>query len=165
MSAPTNPRVPLSPAAPDPVSSPPAPLTPPTPHTGAPPAPPPGAPPALLAVDQAADLLDRVVYEQILECIDLDELFHLEQSLAFTASSLPGVSHARSTEFARSLLDRAFQRLPDDIRTYLRAVEALACDGCELCEEEAREDQAREARQARASRSSISTRRGARFKS
>jgi hypothetical protein len=126
---------------------------------------PPAHPPALLAVDQAADLLDRVVYEQILECIDLDEIYHLEQSLAFTASSLPGVSHARSTEFAKSLLDRAFQRLPDDIRTYLRAVEALACDGCELCEEEAREAGEDQARDARAARSSRSTRRSPRMRS
>jgi hypothetical protein len=99
----------------------------------------PSASNTLLTGDQASDLLDRVVYEQVLECIDLDELFHLEQSLALTAGDLPGMSHERATELARSTLDRAFRRLPDDIRNYLRAVEALTCEGCELCEEEARE--------------------------
>ena len=140
---------------------PPAPGSPPpgVPPLQLPPAHTPAHPPALLAADQATDLLDRVVYEQVLECIDLDELFQLEQSLAFTASSLPGVSHARSTELAKSLLERAFRRLPDDIRNYLSAVEALACNGCELCEEDARED----ARESRASRTS--SRRSVRLKS
>lgn len=175
MTAPANPRVPVSSASTNAPSTPP---TPPAPPPGAPP-PPPGAPPprgspppgvpplqlppaeppALLPAEQATDLLDRVVYEQVLECIDLDELFQLEQSLAFTASSLPGVSHARSTELAKSLLERAFRRLPDDIRNYLSAVEALACNGCELCEEEAREEQGH------ASRGSSSPRRSSRFRS
>src|SRR6185295_13866157 len=88
--------------------------------------------------DQATELLDHVVYEQVLECIDLDELVQLEQSLALNATGLPGITHQRGTELAKAMLDRAFHRLPDDIRTYLRAVEALACDGCALCEQEAR---------------------------
>ena len=170
--APHVPSAPHTPPAPPPApGAPPPPGAPPLSPPGGPPPPgspppgvpplqlPPAHPPALLAADQATDLLDRVVYEQVLECIDLDELFQLEQSLAFTASSLPGVSHARSTELAKSLLERAFRRLPDDIRNYLSAVEALACNGCELCEEEARE----EARDARSSRSS--SRRSIRLKS
>jgi hypothetical protein len=79
---------------------------------------------------------------------------HIEQSLALSATDLQGLTHQRGTELAKALLDRAFRRLPDDIRTYLRAVEALTCDGCALCEEEARE-----------ARSPTSARRGPRFKS
>ena len=117
----------------------------------------PAAPAApLLDTDQATDLLDLVVYEQVLGCIDLDELYHLEQSLALSATGLPGITHQRGIELAKTMLDRAFHRLPDDIRTYLRAVEALACNGCELCEQEARE--------AHASRGPTGSRRGPRFK-
>jgi hypothetical protein len=117
----------------------------------------PAAPAApLLDTDQASDLLDLVVYEQVLGCIDLDELYHLEQSLALSATGLPGISHQRGTELAKLMLDRAFRRLPDDIRTYLRAVEALACNGCELCEHEARE--------ARSTRSPTGPRHGPRYK-
>jgi len=177
VTAPAHPPVPpMPPMPPAPPGAPPTPPGSPPPGSPPPGSPPPGvpplqlppsAPPALLAADQATDLLDRVVYEQVLECIDLDELFQLEQSLAFTASSLPGVSHARSTELAKSLLERAFRRLPDDIRNYLSAVEALACNGCELCEEEAREDardKAREeTRDARTSRTA--SRRSIRLKS
>jgi len=129
--------------------------TSPTPAGPAAPASPASTP--MLDADHAGELLDRVVYEQILECIDLDELCRLEQSLALTAADLPGMNHQRGIELARTMLDRAFRRLPDDIRTYLRAIEALRCSGCELCEEEARE--------ARSARSSTGARRGPRLKS
>ena len=130
----------------------------PTPATEAPATPAstdaPAAP--LLEPDQASDLLDLVVYEQVLGCIDLDELYHLEQSLALSATGLPGISHQRGIELAKLMLDRAFRRLPDDIRTYLRAVEALACNGCELCEQEACE--------AHGTRGPAGSRRGSRYK-
>jgi hypothetical protein len=43
-----------------------------------------GSPPPLGA-GQVADLLDHVIYEQVLMCIDLDALYDLEQSLTMLA--------------------------------------------------------------------------------
>lgn len=106
--------------------------------------------PAAIDPAQTLDLLERVVYEQVIGCIDLDELFHLEQSLTLTTGELPGITRDRAGDIARSLLDRAFRRLPDDICNYLRAVEALTCAGCELCDEDARD--ARDSREPRSRR-------------
>ena len=141
------PEAPTSPGAvaPEAPTSPAAPTSPTLPTSHASP---------LLDPDQASDLLDLVVYEQVLGCIDLDELYHLEHSLALSATGVPGITHQRGIELAKAMLDRAFRRLPDDIRTYLRAVEALACNGCELCEQEAHEG-----------RGSASARRSPRFRS
>ena len=94
-----------------------------------------------LAGEQAAALLDRLVYEQVLACIDLDELYRLEQSIAVLAAELDGVAEAQATELARAMLDGALARLPGDVRSYLRA-EWIDLTDCPLCEEEAAEDKA-----------------------
>jgi len=54
--------------------------TPPTPST----------PPALAAGD-ASTLLDRLIYEQVVACIDLEELHALEQAIALLATELDDV--------------------------------------------------------------------------
>lgn len=101
--------------------------------------PPAGAAPAPgLDASQTASLLERLIHEQVLACVDLDELCSLEQSIALLAGELPGVGHDRAAELARAMLDRALQRLPDDVRRYLRAASA-AFDDCELCQAEARQ--------------------------
>jgi hypothetical protein len=106
--------------------------TPPTPP--GPPAP--AAPPALAAGD-AATLLDRMVYEQVVACIDLDELHALEQAITLLATELDDVGPDRATDLARAMVDAALRRLPDDLRRYLDAG-GPPFDGCPLCEEEAR---------------------------
>jgi hypothetical protein len=99
----------------------------------------PATPPALLGADQTTRLLDDVVYEQVLACVDLDALYQLEQSLTLLAGQLDGVDPDHAADLAKAMLDRGLLRLPDDMRRYLRAVDFLACDGCELCEAEARQ--------------------------
>jgi hypothetical protein len=96
--------------------------------------------PPLLTSAQAASLLDQVVYEQVLECIDLDALYRLEQSLTMLVGEVDGVSADRIGELATAMLDRALLRLPDDVRRYLRAADWPPGGGCELCKEE--EDEA-----------------------
>jgi hypothetical protein len=91
----------------------------------------------LVSPAQAAALLEHVIYEQVLECVDLDALYQLEQSLTLSAGDLEGIDHDHAADLAKSMLDRALLRLPDDMRRYLRAVEWMSCDGCELCEAEA----------------------------
>jgi hypothetical protein len=97
----------------------------------------PVVPALLLAPTQVQHLLDQVVYEQVLECIDLDALYKVEQSLVMHFGELDGVDDDQITEHARLLIDRALLRIPGDLRAYLSAA-AWPLDGCELCEEEAR---------------------------
>ena len=122
--------------------------TPPTPST-------PLAPAALPAGD-ATTLLDRLIYEQVVACIDLEELHALEQAITLLATELDDVGPDRATDLARAMVDAALRRLPDDLRRYLDAGGGPPFDGCPLCEEEAL-----------ASRSSpgSSQRRGTRLKS
>jgi hypothetical protein len=98
----------------------------------------PQPPQAPLGAAQTASLLDHVIYEQVLACIDLDALYHLEQSLTMLAGDLDGVSADAAAELAKAMLDRALLHLPDDMRRYLRAAR-WPFEGCELCEEEARQ--------------------------
>jgi hypothetical protein len=95
-------------------------------------------PAPLLAPHQAAVLLDQVIYEQVLACIDLDALYQLEQSLTMTVAEYEGDGD-RAADLAKALVDRALTRLPDDVRRYLHAVSGPPFGGCELCEEEARQ--------------------------
>lgn len=106
-----------------------------------PPGTPPGVPPLppLLTPAQAAVLLDQVIYEQVLECVDLDALYHVAQSLDSMIGEVDGVSDDHVGELTRSILDRALLRLPDDLRGYLRVSEWAARDACILCESEARQ--------------------------
>ena len=93
----------------------------------------------LLTPTQAAVLLDQVIYEQVLSCIDLDELYRVGHSLTSMIDDLDGIPEDRVGDLARSILDRAILRLPDDLRSYLRVSELAARDACFLCEEESRQ--------------------------
>jgi hypothetical protein len=93
----------------------------------------------LLAPAQAALLLDQVIYEQILECVDLDALYHVAQSLDTMIGEIDGIPDDRAAELARSMVDRALLRLPDDLRAYLRVSEWASREDCVLCQTEARQ--------------------------
>ena len=98
-----------------------------------------GPPAPLLSPAHAAGLLDQVIYEQILECVDLDALYHVAQSLDSMVGEIDGVSEDRVAQVARSIIDRSLSRLPDDLRAYLQVSEWAARDECVLCEVEARQ--------------------------
>jgi hypothetical protein len=74
-----------------------------------------------LSASQVTDLLDHVIYEQVLACVDLDALHDLEQSLTMLAGDVDGVAPDHAADLAKAMLDRALLRLPDDMRRYLRA--------------------------------------------
>ena len=107
--------------------------TPPTPTS-----PPDQATPPALAAGDATTLLDRLIYEQVVACIDLEELHALEQALTLVVADLDGFSPDRAADLARTMIDAALRRLPDDVRRYLRDADWLREQRCELCEEEAR---------------------------
>jgi hypothetical protein len=77
-------------------------------------------PPPPLGASQVADLLDHVIYQQVLACINLDALQDLEQSLTMLVGDVDGVSPDHAADLAKAMLDRALHRLPDDMRRYLR---------------------------------------------
>lgn len=106
-----------------------------------PPGTPPGVPPLppLLTPVQIAVLLDQVIYDQVVTCIDLDELYRVAQSLHVMIGALDGVSGARAAELARAVFDRALDRLPDDLRGYLQMTEWAERESCVLCQAEARQ--------------------------
>jgi len=92
----------------------------------------------LLSPAQAETLLDQVVYEQVLECIDLEALCRVEQSLTLAVSEIDGVPGEQICDLATAMLDRALLRLPGDLRRYLGAANWPPPAACELCEEAAR---------------------------
>jgi hypothetical protein len=98
-----------------------------------------GPPAPLLTPAQAAALLDQVVYEQVLECVDLDALYHVAQSLDSMVGEIDGVPDDGVEQVCQAILDRALCRLPDDLRAYLRVSDWAARDDCLLCEVEARQ--------------------------
>jgi hypothetical protein len=78
-------------------------------------------PTPLVTPAQAASLLDEVIYEQVVECIDLDALYRLEHSLTLLVGELDGIADDRVCKTAKAMLARALRRLPDDVWRYLRA--------------------------------------------
>jgi hypothetical protein len=92
--------------------------------------PPPGA-------AQVAGLLDHMIHEQVLACVDLDALHDLERSLTMLVGDLDGASPGHPADLARDMPDRALARLLDDLRRYLRASSSRT-KAAEPCGEEAR---------------------------
>jgi hypothetical protein len=107
-------------------------------RSATPPTPPAPPAPAALPVADATTLLDRLIYEQVVACIDLEELHALEQALTLVAADLDGFSPDRAADLARAMIDAALRRLPDDVRRYLHDADWLRDQRCELCEEEPR---------------------------
>ena len=73
---------------------------------------------ALLTAAQAARLLDEVIYERLVELVDFDGVWRLEQSLAMELGQLDGLADDAVDELSKGMLDRAFRRLGDDPRRY-----------------------------------------------
>jgi hypothetical protein len=94
---------------------------------------------ALLSPGHAAELLERLIYEQVLETIDLDRLAAIEMQLALELGALEAISDAEMVDIAKSMIDRALALIPHDPRRYSKPGRPGE-DGmdCELCEAEAR---------------------------
>jgi hypothetical protein len=78
----------------------------------------------LLAPDKASKLLDDVLYERVLGCIDLQALFMVEVDLwvalseSLGASDIADADADRAKHIAKQMIDRALRRLPDEERRY-----------------------------------------------
>jgi hypothetical protein len=89
----------------------------------------------LLAPDKAARLLDDVIYERVLDCIDLDALFAVEVDLWAALSECDATDDDHMVKLlAKQMIERALGRIPDDPRRYA-SVQPFGFD-CPDCEEE-----------------------------
>ena len=97
----------------------------------------------LIAADQAGKLLDELVLDRVLGCIDLQALFMVEVDL-WVALSECGVANDEDAKLvAKSIIDRALRRVPDDGRRYPSRPFGMDCD---LCDDEVRETVKKRAR-------------------
>jgi hypothetical protein len=81
----------------------------------------------VITADLANKLLDDVIYQRVLSCIDLEALSMLEQELWASVYDT-GTSDDDSFRLAQDMLDRAFARIQRDPRRYL-----LQCDDGSAC--------------------------------
>jgi hypothetical protein len=84
-----------------------------------------------MSPSRAETLLADVIYERVVECIDLDRLAGLEHELAELHAEQPPSDRTASDAWARATIDSALARLPMDPRRY------LPFGDCGLCAAEA----------------------------
>jgi hypothetical protein len=65
----------------------------------------------LLAPDQASKLLDDVLYERVLGCVDLEALFMVEVDLWVALSECEVADDEAAKRVAKDMIDRALGRL------------------------------------------------------
>lgn len=85
----------------------------------------------LMSPLRAEVLLADVIYERVVECIDLVRLADIEHELAELHADQPPCDRAASDAWARSTIESALARLPADPRRYLQFGD------CGLCAAEA----------------------------
>ena len=86
----------------------------------------------LLRPEQASKLLDDVLYERVLGCIDLQALFMVEVDLWVALSESDVTDEDTAKQLAKAMIDRALRRLPDEERRYgpMRPF-GFECSDCE----------------------------------
>ena len=92
----------------------------------------------LMHPDQAANVLDQVLYERVADLFDFAGLFELEQQL-WSGLQAAGAAEDQIAGIASALLDRALLRLTDDPRRH------VDIGRCLLCEEDAQRRNGRKA--------------------
>jgi hypothetical protein len=89
----------------------------------------------LIAPDKAAKLLDDVLYERVLRCVDLQALLVIEVDLWVALSEYePQADDEHTRRVAKEMIDRALARLPDEDRRH--AMVRPFGDECPDCEDE-----------------------------
>jgi hypothetical protein len=92
--------------------------------------------PPLLAPDKASKLLDEIIYERVLACIDVDALLHFECELSCAFAECRFDGAAGSSELAREMIDRALHRVRDERwQAHLRSGRSIAAWDYDSCDE------------------------------
>lgn len=93
--------------------------------------------PPLLPPAQADKLLEELVYERVVECIDFDALYQFEQELWCALGDL--VAPDEVAEVAAEMVGRALVRTREDERRWITFADSgtssVLDDDCELCRE------------------------------
>ena len=87
----------------------------------------------LLAPEQAGKLLEDVLYERVLRCVDLEALFLIEVDVWVALCECKAAQDdVAGKRMAKAMIDRALRRLPDEARRYsLVAPFGAECADCE----------------------------------
>jgi hypothetical protein len=86
----------------------------------------------LLEPGQASKLLEDVLYERVLGCIDLQALFMIEVDLWVALSECDVADDDTAKRLAKEMIDRALRRLPDEERRYgMVRPYGFECPDCE----------------------------------
>jgi len=85
----------------------------------------------LMSKEQATKLLEEVVYERVLACVQLMSLFRFELDLWVAVHEAGLGDEERSREIASEMIDRALHRVADDEQRY------ALFDQCEVCGDDA----------------------------
>jgi hypothetical protein len=88
----------------------------------------------LLAPEHASKLLEDVLYERVLGCVDLEALFMIELDLWVALAERDAADENDAKPIAKAMIDRALLRLPDEERRYA-AIRPFGSE-CLNCEEE-----------------------------
>ena len=109
----------------------------------------------LLAPAQASKLLEEVIYERVLDFIDLDGLFAFERELWCAYDDAGVADEADVPKLVKAMIDRALLRFCEDPRRYIDFGPCAPFGSdpfgdCELCEQEASEANAAKKRNNRA---------------
>lgn len=73
---------------------------------------------ALLSPGHASQLLERVIYEQVRELVDLDALYELELMIATELGTVDAIGQDEQLDISRAMIDRALIRLAEDDDRY-----------------------------------------------
>ena len=89
-----------------------------------------------MAPAMVSQLLDTVVYEAIVEMIDFDALYRLEEMLVMGILEVGQVEPEKAIAVANMMIERALHKLADDPRRHANIRPNDGMD-CELCAAEA----------------------------
>jgi hypothetical protein len=78
-----------------------------------------------LTAEYASAVLDQLVYELVLDCIDLKKLYGLEEQLAMAIGQTDKLGEDAMMEISRAMIGKAIRRIPDDHRQYVKVFSAF----------------------------------------
>jgi hypothetical protein len=87
---------------------------------------------ALISPAKASELLESLIVERVMECVDFRALLRVEHGL-WDALGGCGLRDDQIVEIARAMIDKALDQIRHDVRR--------GFDACALCEDEVRRGQ------------------------
>lgn len=92
----------------------------------------------LVTPTRADALLEAIIHDQVVACIDLAALAAVQQALAALVEEVHGEGQDRAAQVSLALIDQSLGRLASEFAAYLRLDNTLRRRGCRMCEDEVR---------------------------